>query len=269
MVLCILGCSNSRWNKFGINSGFSIMGFTRRNRYRGGNKSLADKLIPIVKDVYDSIDFSNTDVHDEFNKLDKEFKSKIVPIMKDYKKEAHEYFEKREQYSKEVVDPIAEKAEKEMKEIIEEYGHKDITYQVASSYSAKMNLIKESDVDFFILLKPMTDEKVKEIRKILEEHSFEFEKVGSPGTENAYYIFNKYIDDVEVEFKVRDYKASKGIRGLHKYLDHKLPKELKILITYTKSVLKSSGNKEAYNKFKTIYFSVCFKDIDGAYYIKV
>lgn len=245
------------------------MGRTRRNRYRGGNKTFSDKLIPIVNEVYSTIDFSNPNIHEEFGKLDKEFKSKIVPIMKDYKTEAHEYYEKREAYSKEVVDPVAEKAEKEMKEILEEYGHKDVTYQVASSYSAKMNLIKESDVDFFILLKPMTDEKVNAIGKILKEHSFQFEKVGSPGTSNAYHIFNKHIDDVEVEFKVRDYKASKGVRGLHKYLDHKLPKELKILITYTKSVLKSSGNKEAYNKFKTIYFSVCFKDIDGAYYIKV
>lgn len=234
-------------------------------RRRGGG----DKLISTVNEVYNTINFSNQNVHEEFNKLSKEFHEKIVPLMKEHEEKAKEYYEKREQYSKEVIDPIAKKAEEELKEILKEYGKKDVTYQVASSYSAKMNLIKESDVDFFILLKPMTEEKVKKLEKILHEYHFKFEKVGSPGTENAYHIFNKHIDDVEVEFKIRDFKVSKGIRGLHKFLDHKLDRDLKILITYTKYILKSGGNKDAYNKFKTIFFSVCFKDIEGAYYIKV
>lgn len=237
---------------------------TTRKQY-GGN----DKLISAVNKVYDTIDFTNQNVHEEFTKLSKEFDEVIVPIMKEHEEKAKEYYEKRETYSKEVVDPVAKKAEEELKEILKEYGKKDVTYQVASSYSAKMNLIKESDVDFFILLKPMTDEKVEKLDPILKKHGFEFEKIGSPGTINAYHIYNKILDGVEVEFKIRDYKASEGIRGLHKVLDHKLPHNLKILITYTKSVLKASGNKDAYNKFKTIFFSVCFKNVKGAYYIKV
>lgn len=234
-------------------------------KHRGGN----DKLVSAVNEVYSTIDFSNSNIKEELTKLSKEFTEKLVPIMKEKEKEAKEYYNKRKQYSKEVVDPVAKKAKKEMKEILKEYGDKDVEYQVASSYSAKMNLIKESDVDFFILLKPMTDKKVEKIKTILEKHDFEFEKVGSPNTVNAYHIFNKDVDGVEVEFKVRDYEASKALQGLHDYLDHKLNKELKILITYTKSVLKASGNKEVYNKFKTIYFNVCFKDVPGAYYIRV
>lgn len=228
-----------------------------------------DKLSSAVDEVYDSIDFSNQDVHSELTKLSKVFEEKIVPIMKESEDKAEEYYKKREAYSKEVVDPVAQKAEDELKDILKEYGKSDVTYQVASSYSAKMNLIKESDVDFFILLKPMTDEKVSIFDALLKKHNFAFEKVGSPGTVNAYHIYNKIVDGVEVEFKVRDYKASEGLRGLHDFLDNKLDKKLKILITYTKSVLKASGNKNTYNKFKTIYFNVCFKNVKSAYYIKV
>jgi hypothetical protein len=242
-----------------------IRGRRKTRKQRGGN----EKLISAVNKVYDTIDFSNPDVHDEFTKLSKIFDEILVPILKEHEEKAREYYEKRETYSKEIVEPVAKKAEEELKEIIKEYGKKDITYQVASSYSAKMNLIKESDVDFFLLLNPMTDEKVERLGSILKDHGFSFEKVGSPGTVNAYHIYNKIVDGVEVEFKIRDYSASEGIRGLHTVLDHKLDHTLKILITYAKSVLKASGNKDAYNKFKTIYFSVCFKDVKGAYYIKV
>jgi hypothetical protein len=67
-----------------------------------------------------------------------------------------------------------------------------------------MNLIGESDIDYFILFKPLTTEKLIRISQLLERYNFKFDKVRNlDKVDNVYYIYSKIIDDIEVEVKVR------------------------------------------------------------------
>jgi len=146
------------------------------------------------------------------------------------------------------------------------------TFQVASSYSAKMNLIGESDIDYFILFKPLTEERLIKTSQILAKYGLDFDKTINPDKKhNLYYVFNTVIDGVEVEFKVRDYYYSKNVIALHDFIDNKLDDHLKVLLTYAKYQLKLKSKEDksfrGYNMFKTLFYNYCFKGIEDAFYI--
>jgi hypothetical protein len=71
----------------------------------------------------------------------------------------------------------------------------------------------------------------------------------------TYYVFQKIIDGIEIEIKVRDYDGAIFVANLHNYTDNELDEESKIYTTYIKYKLKE--NKEKYKneywKFKLIY----------------
>jgi hypothetical protein len=128
---------------------------------------------------------------------------------------------------------------KKMKEEYKDEFNDEYTYSVASSYSAKMNLIGESDIDYFILFKPLTTEKIIRISQLLERYNFKFDKARNlDKVDNVYYIYSQIIDDIEVEVKVRDLYYSRSVVALHDYIDNKLDKDTKILLTYAKYQLK-------------------------------
>jgi len=239
------------------------------------NTDFVDKLSKELDDIYSTTNFKNSDVDKELNILANKFEDKIISLLQNYKNDAKEYYQKREDYSNKVVDPVNKKVSKILMDVKNEFETKfndHFDYQVASSYSAKMNLIGESDIDYFILFKPLTDERTIKISQILTKHGFEFDKTINPHQKhNTYFVFNTIIDDVEVEFKVRDYYYSKNVIELHDYIDNKLDKDLKILLTFAKYQLKLKSkedkNFKGYNMFKTIFYNYCFKGIEDAFYI--
>jgi len=233
------------------------------------------KLNELLENIYNSTNFSNLDVNSEINTLYNKFDKTVLPLLKNYKDAAVEYYKKREEYSTKTVDPVNEKVKQILKLLKDEYTqtfNDKFNIQVASSYSAKMNLIGESDIDYFILFKPLTSERLINISQSLVKYNFHFDKViNKEKVNNVYYVFGTEIDGVEVEFKVRDEYYAKSVIALHDYIDNKLDQDLKILLTYAKYQLKLKSkedkNFKGYNLFKTVFYNYCFKDIEDAFYI--
>uniref|UniRef100_A0A6C0H0C3 Polymerase nucleotidyl transferase domain-containing protein n=1 Tax=viral metagenome TaxID=1070528 RepID=A0A6C0H0C3_9ZZZZ len=233
------------------------------------------ELNELLEKIYSTTNFKNYDVESEINILHDKFINMVVPLLKKHEGEAIKYYEKREDYSKKIVDPVNNKVLDIIKSVKDEYKNKfneEFTTQVASSYSAKMNLIGESDIDYFILFKPLTHERLINISQLLTKYNFYFDQIiNKEKVNNVYYVFSTEIDGVEVEFKVRDIYYSKSVIALHQYIDNKLDHDLKILLTYAKYQLKLKSKEDksfkGYNLFKTIFYNFCFKDIEDAFYI--
>ena len=233
------------------------------------------KLNDSLEKMYSSIHFDNTDVNYELSKLHKNFNENILQFLEEYTVRAKEYYKLREEYSNKNVDSVNNKVKVIIDNIKKEYlklFDEELTSSVASSYSAKMNLIGESDIDYFILFKTLTTEKLIKISQLLEKYNFKFQQIhDSKKVDNVYYIYNQVIDDIDVEVKIRDLVYSKSIVALHNYIDNKLDHDLKVLLTYAKYQLKLKSKEDksfkGYDMFKTIFYNYCFKDIEDAYYI--
>jgi hypothetical protein len=233
------------------------------------------KLTNELQKIYSTTNFKNNNVNEELNILVKKFDQSVLPILEEEIDKAKEYYAKREEYSNNTVDPVNDKVKKIIQDIKNEYNNlynDQLTYTVASSYSSKMNLIGESDIDYFILFKPLSPERLINISQLLQKYNFKFDKVHNKDkVNNIYYVYQQIIDGIEVEMKVRDLYYSRSVVALHEYTDNKLDQHLKILFTYAKYQLKLESKQDksfkGYDMFKTIFYNYCFKDIDDAFYI--
>ena len=245
------------------------------------DNTFIEKLNIELEKIFNTTNFKNSDINEELNILVEKFDKSVVPLLETKQEEAEQFYKEREEYSNKIVDPVNEKVKIMVENIKADYQQlydeatvEEITSTVASSYSAKMNLIGESDIDYFILLKPMTIEKVIQLSILFGKYNFKFEKIGNKNDpKNMYYIFNQHIDNVEVELKVRDLDNSSAVIALHDYIDNKLDQDLKILMTYAKNQLKLKAKEDksfkGYNMFKTIFYNYCFKDIEDAFFLIV
>jgi hypothetical protein len=119
----------------------------------------------------------------------------------------------------------------------------------SSSFTAKCNVLSESDIDIYIYyIKPIDDKSLIDLKFVKKE---------SPSIK--YQLFCKTVDNIPIEIKVRNYKEAQTIRKLHAYLDTKLSTNDKIFITYIKSQLVN--NRPAYKAFKTLVFNYCLYNI--------
>ena len=220
------------------------------------------KLNDFLEKILNSIHFDNSDINHELNNLHNIFNAEVVSFLEEYTDRANQYYKQREQYSLKNVDPVNEKVKVIVKNIKAEYlklFNEELTYSVASSYSAKMNLIGESDIDYFILFKPLTTEKLIKISQLLEKYNFKFQKIrNSDKVDNVYYVYDQVIDGIEVEVKVRDLMYSRSVVALHNYIDNKLDHNLKVLLTYAKYQLKLKS-KEDFSMFSQSVVNVLFK----------
>lgn len=239
------------------------------------DNTFIEKLNNELEKIYNTTNFKNENVNEELNILVKKYNKAIIPLLEEKMEDAKKYYKLREEYSINTVDPVNEKVKPIIEKIKDDYMklyNEEIRYIVASSYSSKMNLIGESDIDYFILFNPMTIEKVIQMSQLLERYNFKFEKLGNKNDpKNNYYIYNQYIDNIQVEMKVRDYMNSKNVVSLHDFTDNKLDLKEKILFTYAKYQLKLKAKEDktfkGYNLFKTIFYNYCFKDIDDAFFM--
>ncbi len=70
-----------------------------------------------------------------------------------------------------------------------------------------------------------------------------------------HWVFNKYIDSVEIEVKVRDMEGFKEIKKIHEYTDKKMPRKDKVLFTYLKKLFIENKDRKNYGYIKMIYYS--------------
>lgn len=71
----------------------------------------------------------------------------------------------------------------------------------ASSFSAKTNLVGESDINFNVLFDKLNISDLIKISNICGANGFEFIEIRSSHDNGIHYVFQKFIDNVEIELK--------------------------------------------------------------------
>ena len=130
-------------------------------------------------------------------------------------------------------------------------------FYLAGSFTAKTNLIGDSDIDIIILINKKTYYDINLIiTNILGSCGYNFLGIRNSNIEknyNKHYVFNKFISNVEIEYKIMIKENFDDFISMHKYLDNELDISDKIMTTYTKYILKKYDDT-IYNKFKQIYY---------------
>jgi len=129
----------------------------------------------------------------------------------------------------------------------------------ASSFSANTNLSGESDLDFNIPFDAL-DKKLVQLSNNCGLHGYEFSEVRSEDNPGIHYVFQKIVDGVEIEVKLRHKAFYMEVHHkMHDYLDHHMSQHDKDTITWIKHKLnqlskQNSSKKKAYKLFKAMYY---------------
>ena len=168
------------------------------------------------------------------------------------KDEATEYVKRRDVKNEEIKE-LPGKIISNIGKILEETKY-DITLRIMSSYNARLNLIDESDIDIGVLIKDLDAGKLTNIHALLLKDGYTHTKIVNPQDEKKkYYCYEKVVDGVEIEIKVRDFDHTQIIVKLHDYLDNDLTEDERIIFTYAKFMLKS--DKILYKYMKMIIYA--------------
>ena len=125
----------------------------------------------------------------------------------------------------------------------------------ASSFSARTHLTGESDIDFAVLIKRIDTNKVVCASNGLGACGFVYNDLRNvESLRHVHWVFQKFVDGVELEAKVRDDDGFKEILKLHDYLDRRMDQDTRELVTYVKHLFKTH-NKAGYDEFKQFYYS--------------
>lgn len=222
-----------------------------------------DKIIIEINNIYNKFHSKNTQysTKERLEGISNGYE-KIINIGKThFKNEAELYFNKRK-HSDVKIEKIQKKVLKRIKKCFNGLKYDIIP---ASSFSAKVNVIGESDLDFMVTIKNMYNnifsnnlDDIVKFSNRLGQCGYVFHEIKSKEDPTAtYYVFQKKIDGIEIEVKVRDLDGSIFVANLHNYTDNTLDEESKIYTTYIKQYFKLPENKdkckEEYWKFKLIY----------------
>jgi len=124
----------------------------------------------------------------------------------------------------------------------------------ASSFSAGTNLIGESDLDFAVLVEKLDEITLVRYSNLFGLNGYRFTEVRQMGNIGVHYVFQKYVDGVEIEMKLREKKYFMSfLYHIHYFNDNVLSKKDKEKITWIKYNLKETSN-EAYNAFKSLSY---------------
>jgi len=204
---------------------------------------------------------------ERLKRINKYFFKTVVPMLEEFYPEAKKYYVKREKASRK-LGKIKTKSVGE----IDKLSVKGDLRQ-ASSYSAKMDLIGDTDLDMIYAVKNLTEEKLLTIATELGKIGFKYiERRGAEGP-NKRWMFNKYINNVEIDLGVRDYNLALPVLNLHKKIDNKLEKRDKELITFGKYKLKNLSKtnpkfRTAYADFKYLFYQAMFSSVKNSYMMR-
>ena len=143
------------------------------------------------------------------------------------------------------------------------------TYQVRlmSSYGAQMHLHTDSDIDFGILVESLTPTLARLIgRALTKDLHFQFIRHQTT-TKNELFIYQKVVDGVTIEVKIRDAKDSAPFLHLHRNMEM-LPKNTKRAIALLKQTLKELEKTDptqvgVYDAFKLVVYHAHMVDVPG------
>ena len=243
-----------------------ICGFTKLYNNKEKEKKIKNKqVIKIIKKIDSIIDeglskyytkSKNISIKNRYIGLEKYFQKILALVRKNYIIEANKYYKKRSIIDKK-LETIQNIAVNEVQEKLIELNLEDYYILPAGSFTAKTNLIDESDIDIIILIKKKAYHDINLIiSNILGSCGYNFLGIRNSNIEknyNKHYVFNKFISNVEIEYKIMIKENFEDFISMHKYLDNELDSSDKIITTYTKYILKKHDSI-IYNKFKQIYY---------------
>lgn len=178
-----------------------------------------------------------------------EFSNIIENVKKIEIKNAAKYVKKRNK-----INDKLSKIQDSIKKEIETFIPLSKVYP-ASSFTAGTHLINDSDIDLNIVVDNLDQNKIIELSNICGINNFKFIEIRSKDDEGLHYVFQKFIDNVEIELKLRlnkDYYMEINNK-MHNYIDYVMSNEDKIIITWIKYNLKNTSKKN-YNSFKALYY---------------
>jgi hypothetical protein len=175
-----------------------------------------------------------------------------------YKRDAMAYFSERQKSDKRLTE-IQTLALDQFDTCIREAPCVDrfrsgVTVIPASSFSAGTYLVGDSDIDFVILVDKLDRHKAVCLANALGRCHFNYTEVRNIDQESLlHWVFEKYIDGVEIEGKVRDHRGFQEMLKMHTFLDTQMPQKIRVIVTYLKYLYKTH-NKKAYDLFKMFYY---------------
>lgn len=172
----------------------------------------------------------------------------LLPALQKYKLEADDYCAERDSSDEAYLfTMIKTVVELELNTLFADYP--DVTVALMSSFGANLHLQgNKSDIDFGILVKDLSEDKVKIYGEMLEKSlKYVFGK-----KIHGYYSYEKTIFNVDVEVKIRDADESVDVVKLHAHLDM-LSRSTQNLLAYAKSLVVD--NDEIYCNLKKIIYS--------------
>lgn len=205
-------------------------------------KSLGNQLTKI--DNYYHSKESNLTIKQRLEGIHKEFQKVLNDNAGNIK--AIEYTQRRKE-----LDINLEQIQHAIKKEAIELLNNESIYPV-SSFTARTNLIGESDLDFAVLVDKLSEEVIKKYTKLFESNGYTFTEIRHAKTIGIHYVFQKFVYGVEIEMKLREKEYFQTIiHPIHQYIDESVSKEDKETITWIKYNLKGTTG---YSAFKVLYY---------------
>ena len=169
---------------------------------------------------------------------------------RDFVEESKKYIRERSK-EEERMGKVEREVIKEMKGIkVVDKGSEIVR---ASSYSGGIWMKGESDVDVGLLFgRKEENRKRKELGEYLRSKGYEKKEERQKGSESYYEVYVKEKYGVEVEVKLRTREGFVEIRKRHEYLERKIGKEEKRIMTYLKVKAKKMKGKVKGKSYYTV-----------------
>ena len=220
-------------------------------------------LLDLLKSLYDrSRKLSNKK---GLKLINTEMNTIILDYLKEkYAKQAQKYILERDKNNKKIKPKVNSVINTLNKNINIKTIGSPIEFKLMSSYSSGLNLVGESDIDIGCLVDKLDIINLMKINVKLYELGFVPTGlyVNPKDSSNKYFSFEKTIDGIEFEVKVRDKTDSNQIVQLDELVETKLTKTQKKFYTYAKYILKGS---EGYKYIKLFIAESVFFHIKNSY----
>jgi hypothetical protein len=183
-----------------------------------------------------------------------EFRKIVALVNKEYQKEAILY--------RTSVDNISKKLTKIQDNVLTVLKEKKLNVIPASSFSAGVNLIGDSDIDIVVLVSGHRDsiEAAKgtyNATSIVESLGFKYVETRNAEWPNMiHYVYNKFIEGVEVEVKIRNSDDFNGFIKIHNFLDNTVTQDEKIYWTYARKLVANTYMKDTLKYLWYMYGAV-------------
>jgi len=119
----------------------------------------------------------------------------------------------------------------------------------------------DSDLDFIIAVKNNNEHKT--VSTIVKSLGYKLNNIydndGDLVDALPWHSYQKYVDGVEIEVKIRDKRVVDNTLIAHEGIKNSLSNVQKLLVSIIKTSLVASGNKKEYKKFKYILYSAMFQ----------